>query len=151
MLRTVMCVPAAFGLCKAAVVTGARGLARARLPSSVIRSAMYACVLAGSVCPTISGVIRLRAPSSSLMPLRGPRDPCGSGSTGQDRTGVCVCARMCLCVHVCVCACVCVYVRVCVCVRACVRVCVKKKKKKKKRPKIGIHWPEKVTSNSCMV
>ena len=90
-LRTVLCVPAAFGLCKAAIVTGARGLARARLPSSVIRSAMYACVLAGSVCPTISGVIRLRAPSSSLMPLRGPRDPCGSGST------VCVCVCVCVC------------------------------------------------------
>ena len=60
-----------------------------------------------SVCATISGVIRLCAPSSSLMPLWGPRDPCGSSSTGQDR-----------------CVCVCVFVRVfggggvCMCVAA---------------------------------
>ena len=69
-IPAVLCVPAAFGLGKAAVVTGARGLVPTRLPSSVIRSLMYACVLAGSVCSTISGFIRperLRAPSSSLM------------------------------------------------------------------------------------
>ena len=71
-----VCVPAAFALRKAAVVTSARGLARARLPSSVIHSVMHACVLSGSVFPTTSGVIRLHAPSSSLMPLRCPRDPC---------------------------------------------------------------------------
>ena len=48
-----------------------------------------------SVCATISGVIRLCAPSSSLMPLWGPRDPCGSSSTGQDRS-VCVCSCVCV-------------------------------------------------------
>ena len=89
-----VCVPATFGLRKAAIVTGARGLVPARLPSSVIRSLMYACVLAGSVCATISCVIRLRAPSSSLMPLWGPRDPCGSSSAGQD-----TCVFVCVCVY----------------------------------------------------
>ena len=42
-----------------------------------------------------------------------------------------------------VCVCVCMFVYVCVCV--CLCVCMLKKLK------IGIHWPEKATSISCVV
>ena len=48
--------------------------------------------------------------------LRGPRDPWGSGPTGQ----VCVC--VCVCVCACVCVRACVYM-VCVCVCGCLCVC----------------------------
>ena len=50
--------------------------------------------------------------SLSLLPFRGPRDPSGSGSTGQVCVCVCVfaCMRVCVCMYACVCVCVCVFV-----------------------------------------
>ena len=53
-----------------------------------------------SLCP---GRRRTAFSSSLSVAPPGPRDPCGSGSTGQDRTGVCVCFVCCCCFCCCCC------------------------------------------------
>ena len=106
---TARLVTAALRLHVAAPVIAAHGLVVVRPFRTVRVSHVFAPAPADFAYRITWIVTGLCAPPLSQLPLRGPRNLHGSGSTGQDRC-VCVCVCMCVCVYMCVC--VCVYVGV---------------------------------------
>ena len=119
---TARLVTAALRLHVAAPVIAAHGIVVVRPFRTVRVSHVFAPAPADFAYRITWIVTGLRAPPLSQLPLRGPRNLHGSGSTGQDRRVVCMYVQACVCV--CVSRCVCVCVRVCVCVCVCVCMCV---------------------------